>query len=92
MLSQKQGGEAALHVWSEVLESGRQDPLLRQQRFRCRGPARHPVIPSQGKDALPQPARCAQFYYLDAFILSSSGPEVRLLRHHVDARRDALRR
>ncbi|XP_015980546.2 WD repeat-containing protein 27 isoform X4 [Rousettus aegyptiacus] len=44
------------------------------------------------KDVLPQPARCAQFYYLDAFILSASGPEVRLLRHHVDTRRDELRR
>lgn len=40
----------------------------------------------------PPAARCAQFYYLDAFILSSSGPEVRLLRHHVDTRRDELRR
>lgn len=53
---------------------------------------RHPVIPLQDKDVLPQPARCAQFYYLDAFILSASGPEVRLLRHHVDTRRDELRR
>ncbi|XP_024904830.1 WD repeat-containing protein 27 [Pteropus alecto] len=44
------------------------------------------------KDVFPQAARCAQFYYLDAFILSSAGPEVRLLRHHVDTRRDELRR
>ncbi|XP_039737770.1 WD repeat-containing protein 27 isoform X2 [Pteropus medius] len=44
------------------------------------------------KDVFPPAARCAQFYYLDAFILSSSGPEVRLLRHHVDTRRDELRR
>ncbi|XP_039737815.1 WD repeat-containing protein 27 isoform X6 [Pteropus medius] len=43
------------------------------------------------KDVFPPAARCAQFYYLDAFILSSSGPEVRLLRHHVDTRRDELR-
>lgn len=39
-----------------------------------------------------KPVGSAQFYYLDAFILSSSGPELQLLRHHLDASKDEIRR
>uniref|UniRef100_A0A8C6D3S8 WD repeat domain 27 n=1 Tax=Moschus moschiferus TaxID=68415 RepID=A0A8C6D3S8_MOSMO len=41
-----------------------------------------------GKDMFPKPVQSAQFYYIDAFILSSSGPEVQLLRHHIDTSKD----
>lgn len=40
----------------------------------------------------PEPVHHAQFYYLDSFMLVSSGPEVQLLRHHLDTRRDELKR
>ncbi|XP_069455501.1 WD repeat-containing protein 27 isoform X8 [Ovis canadensis] len=45
-----------------------------------------------GKDTFPKPVQSAQFYYMDAFILASSGPEVQLLKHHIDTSKDDLRR
>ncbi|XP_032693140.1 WD repeat-containing protein 27 [Lontra canadensis] len=45
-----------------------------------------------GRDLFSKPVGSAQFYYLDAFILSSSGPELQLLRHHVDDSEDEIRR
>uniref|UniRef100_A0A452EJW8 WD repeat domain 27 n=1 Tax=Capra hircus TaxID=9925 RepID=A0A452EJW8_CAPHI len=45
-----------------------------------------------GTDTFPKPVQSAQFYYMDAFILSSSGPEVQLLKHHIDTSKDDLRR
>ncbi|CAN0501842.1 unnamed protein product [Rangifer tarandus platyrhynchus] len=45
-----------------------------------------------GKDMFPKPVQSAQFYYIDAFIFSSSGPEVQLLKHHIDTSKDDLRR
>ncbi|XP_051020322.1 WD repeat-containing protein 27 [Acomys russatus] len=43
-------------------------------------------------DSLPKPVTCAQFYYLDTFILLSSGPEFCLLKYHIDLCRDDIRR
>lgn len=40
----------------------------------------------------PRPVHSAQFYYVDAFLLLSSGPDVHLLRYHLDPCRDELNR
>ncbi|XP_047714961.1 WD repeat-containing protein 27 isoform X3 [Prionailurus viverrinus] len=45
-----------------------------------------------GRDLLPKPIQSAQFYYLDAFILCSSGPELQLLKCHIDTSKDEIRR
>ncbi|XP_054578582.1 WD repeat-containing protein 27 [Eptesicus fuscus] len=45
-----------------------------------------------GTDVFPEPVHHAQFYYLDSFMLVSSGPELQLLRHQLDTRRDELKR
>ncbi|XP_074189966.1 WD repeat-containing protein 27 isoform X6 [Rhinolophus sinicus] len=45
-----------------------------------------------GKDLLPKPVQSAQFYYIDTFILLSSGPEVQLLTYHIDTCKDEIRR
>ncbi|XP_043313109.1 WD repeat-containing protein 27 isoform X2 [Cervus canadensis] len=67
--------------------SASQDGTLRV--WSVRGP--EPVL-RLGKDTFPKPVQSAQFYYIDAFILSSSGPEVQLLKHHIDTSKDDLRR
>lgn len=43
-------------------------------------------------DAFPKPVTSAQFYYMDTFILLSSGPEFCLLKYHIDLCRDDIRR
>lgn len=43
-------------------------------------------------DAFPKPVASAQFYYMDTFILLSSGPEFCLLKYHIDLCRDDIRR
>ncbi|XP_035296345.1 WD repeat-containing protein 27 isoform X2 [Cricetulus griseus] len=45
-----------------------------------------------GPDFFPKPITSAQFYYMDSFILLSSGPEFRLLKYHIDLCRDDIRR
>jgi len=45
-----------------------------------------------GKDVFSKPVRSAQFYYIDTFILSSSGPELQLLKYHVDTCKDEIQR
>ncbi|XP_013366201.1 PREDICTED: WD repeat-containing protein 27 isoform X3 [Chinchilla lanigera] len=45
-----------------------------------------------GREALPQPVQVAQFYYMDTFILLSSGPELWLLKYHLDTCKDELKR
>ncbi|XP_027407892.1 WD repeat-containing protein 27 isoform X13 [Bos indicus x Bos taurus] len=67
--------------------SASQDGTLRVWSVRSRKPALR-----LGKDTFPTPVQSAQFYYIDAFVLSSSGPEVQLLKHHIDASNDDLRR
>ncbi|KAM7135815.1 WD repeat-containing protein 27 [Molossus nigricans] len=47
---------------------------------------------SLGRDRLPKPVRCAQFYHLDSFVLLSSGPELQLLRCHLDTCKDEIKR
>lgn len=46
----------------------------------------------QGRDLFPKPIQSAQFYYLDAFILCSAGPELQLLKCHIDTSKDDIRR
>ncbi|KAB0363708.1 hypothetical protein FD754_007864, partial [Muntiacus muntjak] len=67
--------------------SASQDGTLRVWSVR----GQEPVL-RLGKDMFPKPVQSAQFYYIDAFILSSSGPEVQLLKHHIDTSKDDLRR
>uniref|UniRef100_A0A4W2EPF8 Uncharacterized protein n=1 Tax=Bos indicus x Bos taurus TaxID=30522 RepID=A0A4W2EPF8_BOBOX len=63
--------------------SASQDGTLRVWSVRSWKPALR-----LGKDTFPTPVQSAQFYYIDAFILSSSGPEVQLLKHHIDTSKD----
>ncbi|KAL4699134.1 hypothetical protein H8959_011791 [Pygathrix nigripes] len=39
-----------------------------------------------------KPIQSAQFYYIDAFILLSSGPEFQLLKYHIDSCKDEMKR
>uniref|UniRef100_H0WAA9 WD repeat domain 27 n=1 Tax=Cavia porcellus TaxID=10141 RepID=H0WAA9_CAVPO len=43
-------------------------------------------------DVLPRPVQAARFYYLDTFILLSCGPELWLLKYHLDTCKDELKR
>ena len=52
----------------------------------------HSCSASQAPDAFPKPVTSAQFYYMDTFILLSSGPEFCLLKYHIDLCRDDIRR
>ncbi|XP_036624105.1 LOW QUALITY PROTEIN: WD repeat-containing protein 27 [Trichosurus vulpecula] len=45
-----------------------------------------------GKDMLSKPIRVTQFYYMDAFILLSSGSEFHLLKYHIDTHKDEIKR
>ncbi|KAK2507166.1 hypothetical protein MC885_012844 [Smutsia gigantea] len=45
-----------------------------------------------GKDVFSKPIQYAQFYYIDAFILLSSGPEFHLLKYHIDTCKDDIKR
>ncbi|KAL1770365.1 WD repeat-containing protein 27 isoform X1 [Sigmodon hispidus] len=45
-----------------------------------------------GPDSFPKPITSAQFYYMDTFILLSSGSEFQLLKYHIDLCRDDIRR
>ncbi|GAB1300539.1 WD repeat-containing protein 27 [Apodemus speciosus] len=51
-----------------------------------------PAAFSGAPDAFPKPVTSAQFYYMDTFILLSSGPEFCLLKYHIDLCRDDIRR
>ncbi|XP_051854118.1 WD repeat-containing protein 27 [Antechinus flavipes] len=44
------------------------------------------------KDMLSKPIRVTQFYYMDAFILLSSGSEFHLLKYYIDTQKDELKR
>ncbi|XP_054451167.1 WD repeat-containing protein 27 [Pteronotus mesoamericanus] len=69
------------------LLSASQDGTLRLWSVRRREPAL-----CLGKDVVAGPVRAAQFYYLDSFLLLSSGPELLLLKYHVDTRKDEIKR
>nr|XP_024650452.1 WD repeat-containing protein 27 [Macaca nemestrina] len=45
-----------------------------------------------GRDMSSKPIQSAQFYYIDAFILLSSGPEFQLLKYHIDTCKDEMKR
>ncbi|XP_038626538.1 WD repeat-containing protein 27 [Tachyglossus aculeatus] len=45
-----------------------------------------------GKDMFCKPISSAQFYYMDNFILMSSGVEFQLLKYHIDTCKDELKR
>ncbi|XP_008587400.1 PREDICTED: WD repeat-containing protein 27 [Galeopterus variegatus] len=45
-----------------------------------------------GKDMFSKPVQSAQFYYMDTFILLSSGPECQLLKYHIDTCKDEIQR
>ncbi|XP_055495210.1 WD repeat-containing protein 27 isoform X1 [Leucoraja erinacea] len=44
-----------------------------------------------GPETLSKPARSAQFYYMDKFLLFSSGSEFQLHRYHLDTSRDDIK-
>ncbi|XP_053446331.1 WD repeat-containing protein 27 isoform X2 [Nycticebus coucang] len=44
------------------------------------------------KDMFSKPIQSAQFYYIDAFILLSSGPELQLRKYHIDTCKDEIKR
>lgn len=52
----------------------------------------HSWSASQGPESFPKPITSAQFYYMDTFILLSSGSEFWLLKYHIDLCRDDIRR
>uniref|UniRef100_A0A2K6F0G3 WD repeat domain 27 n=1 Tax=Propithecus coquereli TaxID=379532 RepID=A0A2K6F0G3_PROCO len=45
-----------------------------------------------GKDMFSKPIQSAQFYYMDGFILLSSGSECQLLKYHIDTCKDEIKR
>ncbi|XP_059032444.1 WD repeat-containing protein 27 isoform X4 [Mustela lutreola] len=83
-------GPVSTVCWSQDsrwLLSASQDGTLRLWSLRR---AEHVLC--VGRDMFSKPVGSAQFYYLDAFLLSSSGPELQLLRHHMDTSKDEIRR
>ncbi|XP_078226606.1 WD repeat-containing protein 27 isoform X2 [Callithrix jacchus] len=50
------------------------------------------LAPLLDKDMFSKPIQSAQFYYIDAFILLSSGPEFQLLKYHIDTCKDEIKR
>ncbi|XP_055980882.1 WD repeat-containing protein 27-like [Sorex fumeus] len=45
-----------------------------------------------GRGTFFRPVQSAQFYYIDAFILLSSGSEFQLLKYHIDTSKDEMKR
>ncbi|MGH0177283.1 UNVERIFIED_CONTAM: hypothetical protein FKN15_074746 [Acipenser sinensis] len=45
-----------------------------------------------GADTFSKPIRSAQFYYMDKFILMSSGPSLQLFVYHLDTNREDIKR
>ncbi|XP_006882903.1 PREDICTED: WD repeat-containing protein 27 [Elephantulus edwardii] len=83
-------GSVSAVGWSrggEWLVSASQDRSLRLWSA-CR-PTR-PVI--LAREMFPKPLEFAQFYYLDAFLLVSSGPEFHLLKYHIDTCKEEIKR
>ncbi|RXN05054.1 WD repeat-containing 27 isoform X2 [Labeo rohita] len=53
--------------------------------------ASEPVL-TMGDDQFAKPIRCAQFYYLDKFLLLASGSNLMLYLYHLDTTRDDIKR
>ncbi|XP_060229291.1 WD repeat-containing protein 27 isoform X4 [Meriones unguiculatus] len=64
----------------------------RDQTLRVWSAHRTELVLLLAPESLPKPVTAAQFYYLDSFILLSSGPEFCLLKYHIDLCRDDIRR
>ncbi|XP_023567753.1 WD repeat-containing protein 27 isoform X2 [Octodon degus] len=64
----------------------------RDRTVRAWAVRRKEVMLLLGRDVLPRPVQAAQFYYVDSFILLSCGPELWLLKYHLDTRKDELQR
>ncbi|XP_008065683.1 WD repeat-containing protein 27 [Carlito syrichta] len=76
--------------WSQDcrwLLSAAQDSTLRVWSAR-----RAELVLLLGKSMFPKPVQSAQFYYMDAFMLLSSGPELQLLKHHLNTCKDEMKR
>ncbi|CAK7299636.1 WD repeat-containing protein 27 [Vulpes lagopus] len=72
---------------SRWLLSASQDGTLQLWSFR-----RAELALCLGKDVFSKPVRSAQFYYVDTFVLLSSGPELQLLKYHIDTCKDEIQR
>ncbi|XP_038382526.1 WD repeat-containing protein 27 isoform X10 [Canis lupus familiaris] len=72
---------------SRWLLSASQDGTLRLWSLR-----RAELALCVGKDVFSKPVRSAQFYYVDTFVLLSSGPELQLLKYHIDTCKDEIQR
>nr|XP_025858225.1 WD repeat-containing protein 27 isoform X1 [Vulpes vulpes]XP_025858226.1 WD repeat-containing protein 27 isoform X1 [Vulpes vulpes]XP_025858227.1 WD repeat-containing protein 27 isoform X1 [Vulpes vulpes]XP_025858228.1 WD repeat-containing protein 27 isoform X1 [Vulpes vulpes] len=72
---------------SRWLLSASQDGTLRLWSLR-----RAELALCLGKDVFSKPVRSAQFYYVDTFVLLSSGPELQLLKYHIDTCKDEIQR
>ncbi|XP_076976999.1 WD repeat-containing protein 27 isoform X2 [Tamandua tetradactyla] len=83
-------GAVSAAGWSHdqrLLVSASQDRTLRLWSVRRAG-----STPLLGKDVFSKPIQFAQFYYIDSFILLSSGPEFQLLKYHIDTCKDEIKR
>ncbi|XP_069463056.1 WD repeat-containing protein 27 isoform X2 [Ambystoma mexicanum] len=76
--------------WSHdknLLVSSADDRTLRIWSARSTEPA---VI--LGKEMFCKPVRCTQFYYMDMFIILSSGAEWQLMKYNIDTDKDDIKR
>ncbi|XP_045150445.1 WD repeat-containing protein 27 [Echinops telfairi] len=83
-------GPVSAVSWSrsgEWLLSTSQDGALRM--WSARSSARMVLL---GRDMFSKPMQFAQFYHIDAFVLLSSGPELCLLRYHIDTSKEEIKR
>ncbi|XP_045626528.1 WD repeat-containing protein 27 isoform X2 [Ursus americanus] len=83
-------GAVSTVCWSHDgrrLLSASQDGTLRLWSLR-----RAELVLCVGRDVFSKPVGSAQFYYIDTFILLSSGPELQLLTYHVDTCKDEIQR
>uniref|UniRef100_A0A8C9DLC2 WD repeat domain 27 n=1 Tax=Prolemur simus TaxID=1328070 RepID=A0A8C9DLC2_PROSS len=86
------GHDGAVHsiCWSHDrrwLLSAAQDRTLRVWSVR-----RTELTLFLGKDVFSKPIQSAQFYYMDGFILLSSGSEFQLRKYHIDTCKDEIKR
>ncbi|XP_048210416.1 WD repeat-containing protein 27 isoform X1 [Perognathus longimembris pacificus] len=83
-------GAVSTVCWSQDrrwLLSTAQDQTLRVWSAR-----RAELVLLLGRDMFPKPVPSAQFYYMDTFMLVASGPDLRLLKIHLDSHRDEMKR
>uniref|UniRef100_A0A8D2BE83 WD repeat domain 27 n=1 Tax=Sciurus vulgaris TaxID=55149 RepID=A0A8D2BE83_SCIVU len=66
--------------------------VAQDQTLRLWSARRRELLLLLGRGRRSKPVQSAQFYYMDAFILLSSGEELQLLEYHVDTSRDEIKR